>query len=72
VQAVIMRCAPGDFSTLPDHQADAMDALFGGPAVSSGTGQQVAEHFDPAWVVNRLEKAPVLTAGRPIAAHCCD
>lgn len=31
VQAVVMRCAPTDFPTMPVQQAEVLDALFGGP-----------------------------------------
>lgn len=31
VQAVIARCAPSDFVTMPEEQSEVLDALFGGP-----------------------------------------
>ncbi|MEQ7005746.1 alpha/beta hydrolase [Actinopolymorpha sp. B17G11] len=31
VQAVVMRCAPSDFPTMPPENAEVLDALFGGP-----------------------------------------
>lgn len=42
VQAVIMRCAPSDFTTLPDDQADALDALFGGPPADTSYLRRLA------------------------------
>jgi acetyl esterase/lipase len=42
IQSVITRCAPSDFLTMPDHQAEALDALFGGPPSSTADLRRLA------------------------------
>ncbi|GAA4978035.1 alpha/beta hydrolase [Actinopolymorpha pittospori] len=42
VQAVIMRCAPSDFLTLPQDQAEVLDTLFGGPRSDTTDLRQLA------------------------------
>jgi acetyl esterase/lipase len=42
VQAVIARCAPSDFPTMPEDAAEVLDALFGGPAAETTELRRVA------------------------------
>ena len=42
VQAVVARCAPSDFGSLPQDAAEVLDALFGGPPAATAVLRELA------------------------------